>query len=141
MSRKRARVQQIKPPTICYMHWELFFAVLAPIGGCPGNSLSKCMEMSKLGNHLEGSRQTIDGFSSLVDQFRTSVTEESRSLAKVNDSDGFESHQTRTSCVGSHRIVREHNLPQRTRRSIKGPVSFHCHNAVRDHKVDRNSCA
>jgi len=60
------------------------------------------MKIWKLGNHLEGSRRTIDGFSNLVDQCRRSVTEESRSLVKVNDSVGFESHQPCASCVSSH---------------------------------------
>jgi hypothetical protein len=74
----------------------------------------------------------------LVDQCKRSVTEESRSLAKVNDSVGFESHQPCASCVSSHWIVCKHNLSQRTRAAVKGAVAFHGHNAVCDNEVDRN---
>ena len=32
----------------------------------------------------------------------------------MHDSAGFESHQTRTGCIGCHRIIRKHNRSQRT---------------------------
>jgi hypothetical protein len=91
-----------------------------------------CMKISKLGNHIEGSRRRIDGFSNLVDQRRGSVAHEFRALVKVHDSAGFESHQTRAGCIGSHRIVRQHNLPQGKRSAVEGAVAFHGHNAVCD---------
>ena len=115
--------------------------VLGPRGVYSGDSVSKCMNKSKLRNHLERSRRSVGGFSNLVDECRRSVAEESRALANVHDSAGSESHQTRTGCIRSYRIVRKHNHSQRTRRAVKGTVPFHRHYAVCDHEVDRNGCA
>src|SRR5664279_4615629 len=43
------------------------------LGGCPGDSVSKCMKKSKLRNHLERSRLSVGSFSNLVDECRRSV--------------------------------------------------------------------
>jgi hypothetical protein len=99
------------------------------------------MKISKVGNHLERSRRSNDGFSNLFDESRRCIAKESRALAKVDDSVGLEPHQPCAACIGSYRVIRKHDLSQRTSRAVEGPVSFHCHNAVRDHKVDRNSCS
>ena len=40
-----------------------------------------------------------------------------------------------------HGIVCEHDLPQRTWRSVERSIAFHRHNPVRDNEVDRNGCA
>src|SRR5664279_3562506 len=92
--------------------------------------------MSKLRNYLEWSRGRRELFSNLVDERRRSVAQESRALANVHDSAGVESHQARAGCIGSHRVIRQHNLSQRTRGAVEWPVSFHRNNAVRDNKVD-----
>src|SRR5271165_6247355 len=97
--------------------------------------------MSEIRDDLKRSRGSIDGFSNQVDECRRSVAQESRTLADVHDSAGFESHQARTSCVGSYRIVRKHDLSQETRAAVKGSVSFHCYYAVCDHEVNRNRSA
>src|SRR5271166_6618537 len=102
---------------------------------------SRQTEMLKLWNHLEGSRGSIDDFSNLIHQCRRSVAQEFQALANVHNSAGFESHQPRTGCVGSDRIVRKHYRSKRPRRAVERPVSFHCHNAVRDDEVNRNGGA
>src|SRR5271165_5577755 len=99
---------------------------------------SRQTKILKLGNHLERSRGTIDGFSNLVDQRRRSVADESRALVNVHDSARFESHQARTGCVCGHWVVREHDLSQRARSTVKGTVSFHRHYAVRDNEMNGN---
>ena len=104
-------------------------------------AFSRRPKKPKLRNHLEGSRRDIDGFCSLVDERGRSVADESCALANVHDSAGVESHQTRAGCIRSYRIVRKHNHSQRTRRAVKGTVSFHCDNAVRDNEADWNCCA
>ena len=101
-------------------------------------AFSRSLKKPKLRNHLEGSNRDIAGFCSLVDERRRSVADESCALANVHDSAGIESHQTRTGCIGSHRIIRKHNRSQRTRRAVKGAVPFHRHDAIRDDEVDRN---
>ena len=106
-----------------------------------GTCSSLKTKILKLRDHLEGSRGRLDGFSDLVDQCRRSVAQESRALANVHDSAGFESHQSRAGCIGSHRIVRKHDLPQRTRGAVEWSVAFHRHDAVRDNEVDRNGGA
>src|SRR5271157_1753625 len=53
--------------------------------------------MSELRDDLKGSRGSIDGFSNQVDECRRSVAKESRALADVHDSSGFEPHE---SCAG-----------------------------------------
>jgi hypothetical protein len=83
------------------------------------------MKILKLGNHLEGSRGRPEDFSDFVDEWRRSVTKESRTLADVRDSVGLEPHQSRAGCIGSLRIIRKHDLTQKTRRAVKRPVSFH----------------
>src|SRR5271157_5380028 len=97
--------------------------------------------MSELRDDLKGSRGSIDGFSNQVDECRRSVAQESRTLADVHDSSGFEPHESCAGCIGSNRVIRKYDLSQRTRSAVEWPVSFHRNNAVRDHKVDRNSCA
>ena len=97
------------------------------------------MKMLKLRNHLEWSRRDIDCVSNLLDQSGRRVADESCAFAKMNDSIGFQSHQPCAGRVGGHRIIGEHDLPQETSGAVEGPVAFHCHNAVGDHKVDRNS--
>src|SRR5271165_2174958 len=109
--------------------------------GCPGDSLSKCMEILELGNRLEWSRGRCNGLSDLVGEFRRGVAEESRSLANVHDSAGFEPHESGAGCISSNRIIREDDLSQKPRSAVKGPVSLHSQNAVRDNEVDRNGCA
>src|SRR5271167_5150711 len=99
------------------------------------------MKILKLWNHLEWSRGRCNGLSDLVGEFRRGVAEESRSLLNVNDAVGFKPHQSRAGRIGSHWIIRKHDLSETTRRAVERPVSFHRHNAVRDHKVYRNSCA
>ena len=99
---------------------------------------SRYTKMLKLGNHMEGSGRSIDGFSNLVDQCRRRVPEESRSLVKVSDVVGFQPHQSRAGRIGSHWIVREYDLSEKTRAAVKGAVAFHGHNAVCDNEVDRN---
>jgi hypothetical protein len=59
----------------------------------------------------------------------------------VNDSVGFKPHQTRKDRVGSYRVIRNNNLPQRTSSAVKGAVALHGCNAVRDNEVDWNGCA
>src|ERR1035438_5783489 len=49
----------------------------------------------KLLHHLERSRGRPEDFSDFVDQSRMSVSHESRALANVHESSGFESHQPR----------------------------------------------
>ena len=85
---------------------------------------------------MEGNRGRPEDLSDFVDQCRMSVSDESRALANVYDLSGFESHQPRAGRVGSHGIVCKHNLPQRPRRAVEWPVSFHRHDPVRDHEVD-----
>src|SRR5271166_5546994 len=97
--------------------------------------------MSELRDDLKGSRGSIDGFSNQVDECRRSVAQESRTLADVHDSSGFEPHESCAGCIGSNRVIRKYDLSQRTRGAIKRPVSFHRNNAVRDNEVDRNSGA
>src|SRR5208337_3698189 len=97
--------------------------------------------MSELRDDLKGSRGNIDGFSNQLDECRRSVAQESRTLADVRDSSGVESHQLRTGCISSNRIVGEHDLLQETSGAVEWPVSFHCHDAVRDNEVDRNGGA
>src|SRR5664280_1759334 len=97
--------------------------------------------MSELRDDLKGCRGSIDGFSNQVDECRRSVAQESRTLADVRDSSGGESHQLRAGCISSNRIVGEHDLPQETSGTVEWPVSFHCHDAVRDNEVDRNGGA
>src|SRR5271165_6187580 len=59
----------------------------------------------------------------------------------MRDAIGFESHESGTGCIGSLWVVRKNNLSQRTSKASKRPVSFHRHDAVRDHEVDRNGGA
>jgi hypothetical protein len=59
--------------------------------------------MSELRDDLKGSRGSIDGFSNQVDECRRSVAQESRTLADVHDSSGFEPHESCTGCIGSNR--------------------------------------
>ena len=59
----------------------------------------------------------------------------------MRDSFGVEAHQLRAGCISSNRIVGEHDLPQETSGAVEWPVSFHCHDAVRDNEVDRNGGA
>jgi hypothetical protein len=61
--------------------------------------------MSKLWNHLKGVRWSIDGFSNLLNECMRSIAKESRALANVRDSVGFESHQTRAGCVRSNWVI------------------------------------
>src|SRR5271166_730916 len=97
--------------------------------------------MSELRDDLKGSRGSIDGFSDLVDECRRSVAQESRALADVHDSSGFEPHEPCAGCVGSNRVIRKHNLSQRTSRAVEWPVSFHRYDAVSDNEVDRKGGA
>src|SRR5271165_6470973 len=97
--------------------------------------------MFKLWNHLEGSCGRIDGFSNLVEALKRRIAKKSRPLANVHNSIRFKPHQSRAGCVGSHWIVGEHDLPHGTRRAVEWPVSFHRHDSVRDHEVDRNGGA
>src|SRR5664280_2205263 len=86
-------------------------------------------------------RSTLSSSSAASDVYKRQVPKESRSFAKVHDPVGAKPHQPRAGCIASHRIVRKHNLSQRTRVAVKGPVSFHRHDAVRDNEVDRNGGA
>src|SRR5271157_5268517 len=97
--------------------------------------------MSELRDDLKGSRGSIDGFSNQVDECRRSVAQESRTLADVHDSSGFEPHESCAGCIGSNRVIRKYDLSQRTRGAVEWSVSFHCHDAVRDNEVDRNGGA
>src|SRR5664280_2022340 len=103
--------------------------------------LSQCTKTSELRDDLKGSRGSIGGFSNLVDECRRSVAQESRTLADVPDSFGFEPHKPCAGCVGFNRVIRKHNLTQRPRRAVERSVSFHCHDAVRNNEVDRNGGA
>jgi len=94
--------------------------------------------MSELRDDLKGSRGSIDGFSNQVDECRRSVAQESRTLADVHDSSGFEPHESCAGCIGSNRVIGKYDLSQRTRGAVERPVSFHSYDAVRDNKVDRN---
>ena len=51
------------------------------------------MKISKLGNHLEGGRRSIDSLSNLVDERRRSIPKESGALANVTESFGMKAHQ------------------------------------------------
>src|ERR1039457_1949583 len=93
--------------------------------------------MLKLRNHPEWTCRRSQNFTCLVNQSLWSVAKESRALANVHDSAGFESHKPCAGSVGSHRIVREHDLPQSTRRAVEWPISFHRYDAVHDNEVDR----
>src|ERR1035437_9483853 len=102
---------------------------------------SKCVKISKLLYHLERLWRGTDDFAGLIDGCRRRVPKKSGTLANVCDSVGFESHQPGASDIGSHRIIREHNLSQGTRGAVEGSVAFHGHNAVCDNEVDRNGGA
>src|SRR5271157_2871981 len=93
--------------------------------------------MLKLRNHPEWTCRRSQSFTCLVDQSLWSVTKESRALANVQDSAGFESHQSGAGCVGSHWIICQHNLPQRTRGAVEWSVSFHRHDPVCNYEADR----
>jgi hypothetical protein len=99
------------------------------------------MKISKLGNHLKRVRWSVDRFSDLVHERRRSVAQESRALADVYDSAGFESHQASAGCVGSDRVIGKHDLSEWTGSAVERAVAFHGHNAVRDNEVDWNSGA
>ena len=97
--------------------------------------------MAELRDDLKGSRGGIFDFSNQVDECRRSVAQESRTLADVHDSSGFEPHESCAGCIGSNRVIRKYDLSQRTRGAVEWPVSFHRNNAVRDNEVDRNGGA
>src|SRR5664279_3465247 len=97
--------------------------------------------MSELRDDLKGSRGSIDGFSNQVDECRRSVAQESRTLADVRDSSGFEPHKPCAGCVGCNQVIRKYDLSHGTRGAVEWPVSFHRHYAIRDNEVDRNGGA
>lgn len=99
---------------------------------------SQRMKMVKLLYHLEWGLWKGNGFSNLVNECTSGVPEESGALVKVNDSFRMKSHQPGAGRIGSHRIIREHNLSQKATVAVKRPVSFHRQNAVRDNEMDRN---
>src|SRR5579859_962624 len=55
----------------------------------------------------------------------------------MSDSIRIKAHQFGTSRIGGNRIVREDKTTKGPRRSVKGAISFHRENCVRDHKVNR----
>ena len=92
----------------------------------------------KLRNHLKWSRRTSERFSYLVYECRRRVAKKFRALANVNDAVWLESHQPRAGRVGSHRVVRKHDLSQRTRGAVERTVPLHCHNPVGDDEANGN---
>jgi hypothetical protein len=103
---------------------------------CPRSRASLGVKISKLWNHLESSCGRCNGFSSLVHECMRRVSKESRAFAKVHDLAGFEFHQPCAGCIGSHRIVREHNLPPADEGPVEWPVSLHRHDPVRDNEAE-----
>ena len=59
----------------------------------------------------------------------------------MHDWFGFESHQPGTGRIGSHRVIRKHDLSQRTRSSVEWAVTFHSNDSVRNHEMKRDGCA
>ena len=90
---------------------------------------------------MKRTRRSFKGFPNLVYEYGRSVAQESRPFANVHDSLRFKSHQTRAGCVRSDRVIREHNLSQKTRSTVQWAVAFHGYDAVRDDKVNRNGGA
>src|SRR5208337_5132909 len=56
----------------------------------------------------------------------------------MRDSLGMKSHQPSKCGIGSDRVVRKHDLFERTRSAVEGSVSFHCDYSVRDDEVNRD---
>src|ERR1017187_7678462 len=73
----------------------------------------------KFRHHLEWRHGSREDFSNLVEECRRTVAQKSRALANVRNAIGFESHQVRAGCVGSHRIVPEHDLSQGTSGAVE----------------------
>jgi|SRR6516225_227430 len=97
--------------------------------------------MAELRDDLKGSRGGIFDFSNQVDECRRSVAQESRTLADVHDSSGFEPHESCAGCIGSNQVVRKYDLFQRTRSSVEGAITLHGDNSVRNHDVNWNGGA
>src|SRR5271165_3847574 len=56
----------------------------------------------------------------------------------MNNSTGIEPHQSCAGGIGSDRIVREHDLAERTSSAVERSIAFHRYYPVRDHEMDRN---
>src|SRR5579864_6710346 len=97
--------------------------------------------MSELRNYIEWSCRRRKAIPHLINEGRRDVPQELRALADVNYSVRLEAHESGACRVSSNRIVRKHDLSQRTSSAVEWAVPFHCHNAVGDNEVDRDGRA
>lgn len=78
--------------------------------------------MAELRDDLKGSRGGIFDFSNQVDECRRSVAQESRTLADVHDSSGFEPHESCAGCIGSDGVIRKHDFRRGRGVPLSGPL-------------------
>jgi hypothetical protein len=97
--------------------------------------------VSKLGNDLKWNPRAPECLTGLINEGYGGIAKETRCLMDMRDAIGFKTHYPGAGCICGNCIVCENEGPQWPRSSVQWSISFHGHDTIGDHKINRDSRA